>query len=135
MKTIKAIVERGTDGLYSVYTPEIAGIYGTGDTEEEAKESLNEAIEMAIEHVEETGEHEYYAPLLQKHSLEYEYDLSGFFKTYNYFDVNAFAKRIGMSALMMQHYKTGTEKASTRQKNEIFSGIYSVANELSAVKF
>ena len=118
MKVIKAIIEKGADGLYAVYIPEIAGIYGTGDTEEEAKESLKEAIKMAFEHVEETGEYEDYAILLENNPIEYVYDMSEFFKIYNYFDVNAFAKKIGVNASLVQKYKTGTKKASAEQKNE-----------------
>jgi predicted RNase H-like HicB family nuclease len=135
MEAIKAIIERGSDGFYSVYIPEIAGIYGTGETEKEAKENLHETIEMAVEHVEETGEQGDYAPLLEKHKIEYAYDLSGFFKTYNFFDVTAFAQRVGINASLMRNYKIGVKKASASQKSKILDGIYSIANELQAVRF
>jgi predicted RNase H-like HicB family nuclease len=135
MKSIKAIIEKGSDGFYSVYTPEIPGLYGTGETEIEAKENLNEVIEMAFEHVEETGDDTYYAPLMEKYAIEYSYDLSGFFKTYNFFDVTAFAKRIGINTSLMRHYKTGIKKASASQKAKILEGIHAVADELHAVEF
>jgi len=135
MKLLKAIIEKGADGFYSIYMPEIPGLYGSGETELEAKESLSESIEMAIEHVKETGDDTYYASLLEKHTIEFVYDLSGFFKTYNFFDVTAFAKRIGVNASLMRRYKTGAKKASEMQKSKILNGIYSVANELHAVRF
>ena len=135
MKLIKAIIEKGTDGFYSVYTPEIPGLFGTGETEIEAKENLNEAIEMALEHVKETNDDTYYSPLLKGYKIEYAYDLSGFFKAYNYFDTTAFAKRIGINGSLMRCYKSGAKKASTLQKTKILNGIYSVANELNAVRF
>jgi predicted RNase H-like HicB family nuclease len=135
MKLIKAIIEKGKDNLYSVYLPDIAGIFGTGETETEAIENLKEAIETALEHVEETGDYAYYAPLLENHKLEFVYDLSGFFKTYNYFDVTAFSKRIGINASLMRRYKTGISKASVSQKTRILSGIHTVANELQLVNF
>jgi len=135
MKSIKAIIEKGSDGFYSIYMPEIAGLYGTGVTEYEAKENLMEAIDAAIEHVEETGDKTYYAPLMKNLSIEYTYDLSGFFKTYNFFDVTAFANRIGVNASLMRRYKTGMKKASTTQKAKILEGIHAVADELHAVKF
>jgi predicted RNase H-like HicB family nuclease len=135
MKSLKAIIEKGSDGFYSIYMPEIAGLYGTGETEEEAKENLKDAIEMAIDHVEETGDTTYYAPLLEKHIVEYAYDLSGFFKTFDIFDVTAFSKKIGINSSLMRRYKTGMSKASVAQKTKILDGIYSVANELHAVKF
>ena len=135
MKSLKAIIEKGSDGFYSIYMPEIAGLYGAGETESEAKENLQEAIEMAIDHVEETGEYDDYAPLLENHTIEYSYDLSGFFKTFDIFDVTALSKRIGINASLMRRYKTGMSKASVAQKRKILDGIYSVAGELQTVKF
>ncbi|MDR2467203.1 MAG: type II toxin-antitoxin system HicB family antitoxin [Prevotellaceae bacterium] len=40
MNKLNAVVEKGSDGFYSIYIPEIPGLYGTGKTETEAKESL-----------------------------------------------------------------------------------------------
>ena len=110
-------------------------MYGTGVNESEAKENLLEAIEVAIDHVEETGDDSYYAPLMKNHSIEYAYDLSGFFKTYNFFDVTAFAKKIGVNASLIGSYKTGMKKASVSQKTKILEEIHAVADELYAVKF
>jgi len=135
MKTLKAIIERASDGGYGIYMPEIPGIGVTGNTEEDAKENLTDIIEMAIEHVEETGDDTYYAPLMKAHKIEFSYDLSGFFKTFNYFDVTAFAKRVNINASLMRCYKTGIKKASTKQKIKILEGIHAVADELHAVKF
>ena len=135
MKSVKAIIEKGSDGLYSIYLPEVAGIYGAGESESEAKENLKEAIEMAIDHVIDTGEYDLYAPIIGEHTIEYVYDLSGFFKTYDIFDVTALSKRIGINASLLRRYKTGATKASPAQKSKILEGIYSVAKELHAVKF
>ena len=135
MKILKAIIEKGKDGFYSIYIPEITGLFGTGETEREAKENLNEAIEMALEHVEETGEWGDYSPLQGKYSIEYAYDLSGFFKTYDFFDVTALANRIGINASLMRRYKTGMKKASFAQKAKIGEGIYAIAEQLNTVKF
>jgi hypothetical protein len=104
---------------YSIYMPEIPGLYGTGETEAEAKNGLNEVIKMAVEHVEKTGDSTYYAPLMKNYTIEYAYDLSGFFKSFDIFDVTAFSKRIGINASLMRRYKTGMKKASMSQKAKI----------------
>ena len=135
MKSLKAIIEKGSDGFYSVYVPEIPGLYGAGETESDAKENLKEAIEVAIDHMEETGDTTYYAPLMEDHTIEYAYDLSGFFKTFDIFDVTALSKRIGINSSLMRRYKTGISKASASQKAKILDGIYSIADDLLAVKF
>jgi len=132
---LKAIIEKGKDGFYSIYTPEIAGLFGSGKTEDEAKENLNEAIEMAKEHVEEVGDWGDYSPLNGNYSIEYVYDLSGFFKSYDFFDVTALANRIGINASLMRRYKTGIKKASFAQKAKISDGIHGIAKQLSAVRF
>jgi predicted RNase H-like HicB family nuclease len=135
MKSLKAIIEKGSDGYYSIYMPEIPGLFGAGETESEAKENLLEAIEITIDHVEETGDATYYVPLLENYTIEYVYDLSGFFKTFDIFDVTAFSKKVGINASLMRRYKTGMSKASSSQKSKILDGIYAVADELHAVKF
>ena len=132
---LKAIIEKGKDGLYSIYTPDIAGLFGTGETEIEAKENLNEAIEMALEHVEETGDWGDYSQLNGDYTIEYAYDLSGFFKAYDFFDVTALANKVGINASLMRRYKTGMKKASFAQKAKISNGIHLIAEQLSAVKF
>jgi len=135
METLKAIIEKGKDGLYSIYIPSVVGIYGTGETEAEAKVSLQEAIEMAYEHVEETGEWDDYLPLKEYSEIEYLYDLSGFFKTYDFFDVSALATRMGINASLMRRYKTGSKKASPEQKRRISTGIHTIAKQLSVTSF
>ena len=133
--TIKAVIEQGNDGLYSVYLPEIAGLYGTGETESEAKESLNDVIAMALEHVKETGCCGDYVALTKSYTIEYVYDLSGFFKACNFFDITAFAKEVGINPSLMRQYKAGVKKASVTQKAKIYNGIRTIAKKLNAVKF
>ena len=132
---INAIIEKGKDGFYSIYLKDIAGLFGTGETETEAKENLNEAIEMALEHVEETGDWGDYYPLKGNYTIEYTYDLSGFFMAYDFFDVSALANRIGINASLMRRYKTGAKKASFAQKAKISDGIHSIAKQLCTVQF
>lgn len=132
---VKAIIEKGNDGFYSIYIPDIAGLYGAGETEAEAKEALNEAIDMAREYAQETGDWSDYAPLADKFSIEYAYDLSGFFLTFDVLDASTLAKHIGINPSLMRRYKAGITKASDRQKEKIAKGIQSLAKQLSAAAF
>ena len=135
MKKIKAIIEKGNDGLYSIYLPDVLGMYGTGETEAEAKEALLEAVDSAKEYVEETGMWGDYVVFKSDFEFDYRYDLSGFFKSYSFFDVSALAGRLGLNASLLRRYKSGISKAETKQKEKIEQGIHNLANELSAVKF
>ena len=132
---LKAVIEKNQDGFYSVYLPDIAGLCGSGETEPEAKESLNEVINMALEHIDETGETGDYAVLQDEYTIEYVYDLSGFFKTFDFFDTTALANYIGINASLLRRYKAGITKASQSQKMKIADGIRTVAQQLSAAKF
>lgn len=134
MKKITAIIEKASDGSYSIYLPKIEGIYGSGITEQEAKEELAEAIDSAREYAEENGWNGY-ETLKGKYELEYRYDLSGFFLAFNIFDVSALAKRIGINASLMRRYKNGKAYISALQKKRIEEGIHQIASELSTVKF
>lgn len=135
MKKIKAIIEKGNDGLYSIYLPDVLGIYGTGETEAEAKEALLEAVDSAKEYVEDTGKWGDYVVFKSDFEFDYRYDLSGFFKSYSFFDVSALAGRLGLNASLLRRYKSGISKAETKQKEKIEQGIHNLAIELSAVKF
>ena len=75
MKKIKAIIEKGNDGLYSIYLPDVMGMYVTGETEAEAKEALYEAVESAKEYVEEKGEWGDYIVFKSDFEFDYRYDL------------------------------------------------------------
>ena len=55
MGKIIAIIEKSEDGGYGIYAPDFKGLFGYGETEEEAKESLCDAIESQIEYYEENG--------------------------------------------------------------------------------
>lgn len=135
MKKIKAIIEKGIDGLYSIYLPDVPGIYGTGETESEAKGALFEAVDSAKEYVEEVGKWGKYIVFRSDYEFDYRYDLSGFFKTYDFFDVSALAGRLGLNASLLRRYKSGISKAEAKQKVKIEQGIHDLAYELKTVKF
>ena len=78
MRKIKAIIEKGSDGLYSIYLPDVFGIYGAGETESEAKVALFEAVDSAKEYVDETGEWGAYRVFKSDFEFDFRYDLSGF---------------------------------------------------------
>ena len=135
MKKIMAIIEKGNDGLYSIYLPDVFGIYGTGKTEAEAKEALFEAVDSAKEYMEETEDFSAYNVFKSDFEFDYRYDLSGFFMTYNFFDVSALAIKIGLNASLLRRYKSGASKAENKQKEKIEHGIHNLAKELMAVRF
>jgi len=97
--------------------------------------ALFEAVDSAREYVEETGKWGDYSVFKSDFEFGYRYDLSGFFKTYDFFDVSALAGKIGLNASLLRRYKSGLSKAEPKQKERIERGIHNLAKELSQVKF
>ncbi len=135
MRKISAIIEKGTDGNYAVFLQKIDGLYGAGTTEQEAKNELMEAIDAAIEYANETNDWTDYSPLKGDFEIIYKYDLSGFFKTYDFFDVSALARFIGLNPSLLRRYKSGITKASDTTKAKIETGIHDIAKKLSMAQF
>ena len=67
MKTLKIIIEKTKDH-YSAYAEKVEGVYGAGETVNEAKESILNAIKLLKEHNEAN------LPKELKEEFELEFD-------------------------------------------------------------
>jgi len=132
---MKAIIERGTDGGFSVYTEEVNGAFGYGLTEQEAKDDFMEILEEQAEYYKEkTGEFpKWYGG--GKYEVEYAYDLSGFFERFPFINATAFAKEIGLSPCMMRKYKRKIVPVSSRQRETIQKRYNELIDRMRAVVF
>jgi antitoxin HicB len=54
--TLKVFLEPDEDGGYVVVCPTLQGCYSQGDTVEEARANIREAIELCLEDLHENGE-------------------------------------------------------------------------------
>lgn len=135
MKKIEVIIEKSKEGGYGIYAPSAPGILGFGLTEEEAKESLQDALESAIEEYEERGSElpEWLGD--GNVEFEYRYDFSGFFQSFPFFNVTQFAKAVGINPSLMRKYKEGLAFASEKQKALIQSKFTELLQQMSAVQF
>jgi len=50
------VIEKAADGSYSAYVPDLAGCVSCGDTAEEAKKLIAEAVDLHIQSLREHGE-------------------------------------------------------------------------------
>jgi predicted RNase H-like HicB family nuclease len=50
------VIERGNDGTFSAYVPDLPGCVACGDTEEEVRRLIEEAVALHIESLREHGE-------------------------------------------------------------------------------
>lgn len=134
MKTIKAIIEKADDGGYGIYSKEISGLVGYGLSEEEAKKDFIEVLEQQAEfYKEKKGKlPEWY---VNGYTIEYLYDLSGFFLSFPFINVSEFAKYIGINPSLMRKYKNGLVVAGEKQKEIIQKKFTEIVDRLEQVKF
>lgn len=130
-KTIRIIIEK-SDDAYSSYADNVAGIYGQGDTVEEAKQSALTAIELLKKY--NTPEN---IPAILKNDYEiaFKFDTESFLNFYKKIFTNAALERLtGINQKQFQHYASGLKKPRPAQVKKIETAIHSLGKELMAVE-
>lgn len=131
MKLIKIIIEKTKD-MYSSYAENVPGIYGGGDTVEEAKKSILDAIRLLKEH---NDKNHLPAILKGKYSIVYKYDAESFLKHYKGIFTNSALERItGINQKQFQHYASGLKKPRAAQAKKIESALHKLGSELLALE-
>lgn len=134
MKTITAIIEKGTDGGFNVFSPQVQGAYAPAPTEEDAKqeflEMLNEIKDFYVEQYNELPE--WYDENLE---INYEYSLSGFFEAFPFINATEFAKVVGLNPSLMRRYKLGIGGISQKQKQKLQTEFSKIVGRMAAVHF
>ena len=121
---ILAIIEKGTDGLYSIYSDDMLlnhGLGGYGSSVEEAKADFMESIKEAKGMITEES-----IPLpneMEYIDVTFKYDLQSFF---NYFDW------INVSQSKMRQYKNGLAFAGESTTKKILDTIKNIGAELQS---
>ncbi|MCT1525646.1 type II toxin-antitoxin system HicB family antitoxin [Sphingobacterium hotanense] len=131
MRTLKIIIER-SDDMFSAYAENAEGIYGGGDTVEEAKKSILDAIDIMTE--EFTTEN---IPSILKgnYKVIYHFDAESFLNYYKGIFTNAALEKItGINQRQLQHYSSGLKKPRQLQLKKIEEGLHRLAAELQAVE-
>ncbi len=133
MKTT-AIVEMWDDKTISVYVPDFDGfsLNGQGNTVEEAKQALMQAVDDYKSMLSETGKE--IPASLSDIEFEYKYDIASFFECFKFISVSTFAKYAGINPSLMRQYKQRIAFASEAQKMKIEEAIHRAGSEMLAVR-
>lgn len=133
MRKVKAIIERASDGKYSVYMDTDDMDYlvtGTGDTAEEA-------IKMFIGGYEDTKH--FYAEegkIFEEAEFEYVYDMASFLSYFSKaFSLAGLSRITGINKNQLSHYMTGHRTPSINTVHKIQNSVQAFAKELSQVHF
>lgn len=127
MKTI-AVIERGKDGSFGIFTPDLENtISGNGATLEAAKKDFEQAYQEVFEVFAQMGD-----PVpeeLKDLKFEYHYDLGSFYEAHPYLNVSQTARYIGINDTLMRQYRRG-QYISEAQLSRIQEGIHNIGREL-----
>jgi predicted RNase H-like HicB family nuclease len=129
MKTT-ALIETGPDGGFDIVLMDLEHhvIFGDGDTVKEAKEDLLNSYQEILDVYKEEGK-----PVpeeLKDLEFEYKYDIASFFDEFNWINISALAKVLGMNKSLLHQYKKGNTYISHEQMKRIEKGVHELGKKL-----
>ena len=131
METIIITVGASSDH-FGAYAENCPGIYGAGDTAEEAKENALKGLELFVN----SREKENLPVILQgNYNIEFQYDTQSFLNYYNKIFTNVALERMtGINQKLLHHYSSGLKKPRELQRRKIEMALHRLGNELFAVR-
>lgn len=130
-KKIKIIIERSEDS-YSSYAENLPGIYGQGDTVDEAKQSALDGLDLLLKY----NNSENIPTILKgKYEIVFKFDAESFLNFYKKIFTNAALERMtGINQKQFQHYASGLKKPRQLQIKKIESAMHILGKELMALE-
>ena len=129
MKTT-AIIETGPESDFDIILSDLEnhGIWGHGNTVQEAKDDLLNSYQEMIDSYVEEGK-----PIpeeLRDLEFDYKYDIASFFNEFNWINISALAKVLGMNRSLLYQYKKGDNYISHEQMKRIERGVHELGKKL-----
>ena len=131
MKQVKVVIEK-TKNHYDAYSENVEGIYGGGETADEAKQSIVSAIELLKKY-----NHKDKVPAILKgeYKLVFRFDTESLLNFYKGVFSNSALERItGINQRQLQHYASGLKKPREPQLRKIENALHKLGGELLAVE-
>ena len=131
MSTINIIIGASSDH-FGAYAENCVGVYGAGNTVEEAKENVLKGLELFIN----SREKKELPEILQgEYTISYKYDTISFLNYYNnIFTDMGFKKITGINQKVLHNYSSGVTELPEREKKKIEMALHQLGNELLAVR-
>jgi len=131
METIIITVGASSD-YFGAYSENCTGIYGAGNTADEAKQDALKGLELFVNSREKK---DLPAILQGEYTIEYKYDVQSFLNYYNKIFTNVALERMtGINQKLLHHYSSGLKKPREKQRKKIETALHQLGNELLAVR-
>ena len=117
---------------FGAYAENCPGVYGAGDTVEEAKQNVIDGLNLFIKYNKDN-----LPKILQgEYEIEYYFDVPSFLKHYStIFTKSALQRMTGINQTQLTHYVSGFRKPSQKTINKLDTAIHGLSKELSQVHF
>ena len=133
MKKVTAIIERGSDGRYSIYIEDLKyqyGIIGVGDSVKEAEQDFFDGYTEMKSYVESSGER------FEEAEFSFKYDVPSFLQEFAYaFSLAGLQRITGVNQKQLSHYISGYRHPSRKTVRKIENGVREFSVLLGSVKF
>lgn len=129
MMRITAIIEKGSDGMFSVRSEQKVGNHYFGGFGESVTIAKNDFLESVSEVMTESNEEGINVPASFK--VVYRYDIPSFFNFFDYLNVSKFAELAGINESKMRQYKCGSAFPGEKVTKKISSAILKIASDFS----
>lgn len=132
MKKVIIIIERASDGTFSAYSDKVDGIWGMGDTPEQAKQSALESLRL----FKENNPARKWPKILQgQYEFIFKFDTESLLNYYKKIFTKAGLERItGINQKLLQHYSSGLKKPRQLQSKKIENALHDLGKELLSVQ-
>ena len=127
---IVAIIEKGSDGFYSIRSEQKVGRYyfgGYGEDVKSAKEDFLASVRESLEGAAKEG-----TQIPVEIDITFRYDLPSFFNYFDYLNVSKFAEYAGINESRMRAYKSGIAFPSEKTTHKIMKAIEQIQKDISA---
>ena len=131
MKTLIITVGASSDH-FGAYAENCSGIYGAGDTAEEAKLNALKGLKLFVD---SRDKKDLPAILQGEYNIVYKYDTQSFLNYYNKIFSNVALERLtGINQKLLHHYSSGLKKPCYTQRKKIETALHNLGKELLAVE-
>lgn len=129
MKKVTVVIERAENN-FSAYVQDVDGITATGESIDEIKSSIINAIEEYKSACKDLGL-EVPAELRGDYEIAFELDIQSFLMIYQgIFTKSGLEKLTGINQKQLWHYANGVTKPRQAQRQKIESALHRLGNEL-----
>lgn len=128
---IKVIIEKSAD-QYSAYADNVEGVYGGGNSVNETKNSILEAIDLLKKY---NSEENIPAILKGEYRVIYQMDVPSVLNYYKgIFTLSALERLTGINQKQLQHYASGLRNPRQKQSQKIEEAFHKLGNELLSIE-